>query len=273
MRRWPTPCPQRRDVPDDQARDGPAVTRPSDPNGRDRFRYGLDAPGPLVATGVAGLVAVGVGVRVRAVRPVRWPGLVLVAYAAGHLWGSTIGKVRTARRLLGTLPWRGDEVVLDIGCGHGLFLVEAARHLTSGNAVGVDVWSQKDQWHNTPAAAIANARRAGVAGHVHVHDADARHLPFRDAAFDVVTSSLVIHNIPGRQQRDQVLREVVRVLKPGGRVLIVDLAHTAHYACELRAAGLADVHRSLPMPQFLCAIAVTCTQSPAAPMPGAGRPG
>jgi arsenite methyltransferase len=226
------------------------VTRPSGPDGSDRFRYGLDAPGPLVATGVAGLVAVGVGVRVRAVRPVLWPGVVLVAYAAGHLWGSTVGKVRAARRLLGTIPWRGDEVVLDIGCGHGLFLVEAARHLTSGSAVGIDVWSQKDQWHNTPAAAIANARRAGVAGRVHVHDADARRLPFPDAAFDVVTSSLVIHNIPGREQRDQVLREVVRVLKPGGRVLIVDLAHTAHYACQLRAAGLSDVRRSLPMPQF-----------------------
>jgi ubiquinone/menaquinone biosynthesis C-methylase UbiE len=103
---------------------------------------------------------------------------------------------------------------------HGLFLVEAARHLTSGSAVGIDVWSQKDQWHDAPAAAITNARRAGVASRVHVHDADARHLPFPDATFDVVTSSLVIHNIPGREQRDRVLREVVRVLKPGGRVLM-----------------------------------------------------
>jgi arsenite methyltransferase len=236
------------------------VTRASSPNGSDRFRYGLDAPGPLVAAGVAGLAAVGVGVRVRAVRAVLWPGLALVAYAVGHLWGSTVGKVRSARRLLGSIPWRGDEVVLDIGCGHGLFLVEAARHLTSGSAVGIDVWSQKDQWQNTPAAAIANARRAGVAGRVHVHDADARHLPFPDAAFDVVTSSLVIHNIPGREQRDQVLREVVRVLKPGGRVLIVDLAHTAHYASQLRAAGLSDVRRSRPMPQFfLTARAVTAS--------------
>lgn len=75
----------------------------------------------------------------RAVRLVLWPGLVLVAYAAGHLWGSTVGRVRAARRMLDAIPWRGEEMVLDIGCGHGLFLVEAARHLTSGSAVGIDV--------------------------------------------------------------------------------------------------------------------------------------
>jgi ubiquinone/menaquinone biosynthesis C-methylase UbiE len=108
-----------------------------------------------------------------------------------------------------------------------------------------------------------------VASRVHVSDADARQLPFPDAIFDVVTSSLVIHNIPGREQRDEVLREVIRVLKPGGRVLIVDLAHTGHYACQLRAAGLGDVHRSLPMPQFfMTARAVTASPGDA---PGTSR--
>jgi arsenite methyltransferase len=232
--------------PCDPAR--PPVTRTFAPSGRDRFQYGLDAPGPLVASGVVGIVAVAVGLTV--VRRALWPGLVLVAYAGGHLWGSTIGKVRAARRLLGAIPWRGDELVLDVGCGHGLFLVEAARHLTTGTAVGIDVWSQKDQWHNRPAAAIENARRAGVIGRVHVHDADARHLPFPDATFDVVVSSLVIHNIPGREDRALALQEIVRVLKPNGHVVIVDLAHTAHYAHQLRAAGLVDVRRSMPMPQF-----------------------
>ena len=247
--------------PRDPAR--PPVTRTAARSGRACFQYGLDAPGPLVASGVAGIVAIAVGFT--AVRRALWPGVVLVAYAGGHLWGSTIGKVRAARRLLGAIPWRGDEVVLDVGCGHGLFLVETARHLTTGTAVGIDVWSQKDQWRNSPAAAIENVRRARVIGRAHVHDADARHLPFPDATFDVVVSSLVIHNIPGRDDRARALQEIVRVLKPNGHVLIVDLAHTAHYAQQLRAAGLADVRRSMPMPQFfLTARAVTaiCREAP-----------
>jgi len=188
--------------PRDPAR--PPVTRTAARSGRACFQYGLDAPGPLVASGVAGIVAIAVGFT--AVRRALWPGVVLVAYAGGHLWGSTIGKVRAARRLLGAIPWRGDEVVLDVGCGHGLFLVETARHLTTGTAVGIDVWSQKDQWRNSPAAAIENVRRARVIGRAHVHDADARHLPFPDATFDVVVSSLVIHNIPGRDDRARALQ-------------------------------------------------------------------
>jgi ubiquinone/menaquinone biosynthesis C-methylase UbiE len=90
-----------------------------------------------------------------------------------------------------------------------------------------------------------------------------------DATFDVVNSSLVIHNIPGREQRDQVLREDVRVLKPGGASIHRRPGSTAYYACRLRAAGLGDVHRSLPMPQFfMTARAVTASPADA---PGTRR--
>ena len=225
------------------------MTRSPAQAGRGRFPYGLDAPGPIATLGVVGIVSVAVGLRMK--RLALWPGLALVAYVGGHLWGCSVGKVRAAKRLLDAIPWRGDEVVLDIGCGHGLFLVEAARRLRTGTAVGIDVWSQKDQWRNRPAAPIENARRAAVAGRVCVHSADARRLPFPDARFDVVVSSLVVHNIPGAEDRRRAMREIVRVLKPGGRVVLVDLAHTAAYARELRAAGLTDVHRSQPMPEFL----------------------
>jgi len=86
---------------------------------------------------------------------------------------------------------------------------------------------------------------------VFVQAADARRLPFRDRTFDVVLSSLVIHNIPDSAERDRAIREIARVLKPGGRVVVVDLAHTAHYARELRGAGMVDVRRSSPLPLFL----------------------
>src|SRR5205823_1815953 len=131
--------------------------------------------------------------------------------------------------LLDWLPWRGDEQVLDVGCGRGLFLVAAARRLKSGKATGVDIWQKVDQTGNRPEATWANARAEGVADRIEVRDGDARGLPFEDASFDVVLSSLALHNIPDAAGREQAVQEIDRVLKPGGRLLIWDIQATAEY--------------------------------------------
>jgi len=206
------------------------------------FPYGLDAPGAFVAAAVAGVVLLVVGLVVAPVAAV--VGVVLLAYACLHVWGSAVGKQRRATRMLDHIPWRGDEAVLDVGCGHGLMLIEAARHLTTGHASGVDVWRQKDQWRNSAEATVDNATRAGVADRVEVRDGDARQLPFEDATFDVVVSSLVLHNIRKADERTSAIREIARVLKPGGYVAILDLQHTSDYADTLVDEGLADVQRS-----------------------------
>jgi ubiquinone/menaquinone biosynthesis C-methylase UbiE len=78
---------------------------------------------------------------------------------------------------------------------------------------------------------------------VEVRDGDARSLPFADATFDVVVSSLVLHNIPDREERRRAVREIARVLKPGGRVALLDLRHTSDYVYVLRQCGLADACR------------------------------
>ncbi len=96
---------------------------------------------------------------------------------------------------------------------------------------------------NRPEVTRENARRAGVAPRVEVKDGDAQRLPFAEASFDVVVSSLVLHNIPSREGRRQAVREIARVLKPGGQVALLDLRHTGDYVRVLRECGLPDARR------------------------------
>jgi ubiquinone/menaquinone biosynthesis C-methylase UbiE len=111
--------------------------------------------------------------------------------------------------------------VLDLGCGRGAVLIAAARRVPRGRAVGVDLWSA-DQSGNRPEATRANAAAAGVADRVEVRTGDLTALPFPDHSFDVVTSAMAIHNIKSAEGRYRALDEAVRVLRPGGRLLIAD---------------------------------------------------
>ena len=163
--------------------------------------------------------------------------------AGSLIWYSKIEKPRQAEHLLDLVPWRGDERVLDVGCGRGLLLISAARRLTDGRAVGVDLWSGLQLSGNRPQAVLENARRAGVAERVEIQDGDARSLPFADASFDVVLSSLVLHNIPSQTGRRQAVREIARVLKPGGHVALLDVRHTSDYVHVLCDCGLIDPRR------------------------------
>jgi SAM-dependent methyltransferase len=216
-----------------------------------KANYGIDAPGVvrnLLILGGACLVAA-----VLAAWLVPWLlfpllciGLTFALQGGVMLWGSKVGKLRLRDRVLDALALRGDERVLDVGCGHGLLLLGVARRLKTGKAVGIDLWQKEDQAGNSREATLANARREGVADRVELHDGDARDLPFPDGTFDVVVSSWAIHNISDREGRAKALRELVRVLKSPGRLALVDIRHTAEYADELRKAGLQGVTRSSP---------------------------
>lgn len=87
-----------------------------------------------------------------------------------------------------------------------------------------------------------NAELEGVIDRVEFVHGDARELPFDDASFDVVVSNLTLHNIPARDGRERALREIVRVLRPGGRLRIVDF-RAANYLDVLGTAGCVDVER------------------------------
>lgn len=203
-------------------------------------RYGLDAPYLLVLP-VVYLVFVAWQVAVTG-RP--WPliGAALVVLFCGFGWHSSRrGKFVVWQRILDDMRLRGDEQVLDVGCGRGAVLLMAAGRLTTGRATGIDLWRTQDQSGNALEVTRKNAEAEGVADRVTLETADMTALPFAAGTFDLVLSNIAIHNVPGQEQRDRAIAEIVRVLRPGGRVAIADLRNAARYRDRLLTAGMADV--------------------------------
>jgi SAM-dependent methyltransferase len=160
---------------------------------------------------------------------------------AWMLWHSRVGKLRTRERLLDRLVWSGNEQVLDVGCGRGLLLNGAAKRLNTGRATGIDIWQVEDLTGNALEATLENARREQVADRVAVQTADVRNMPFSDATFDVVVSSAVIHNLYKASDRDQAIREIARVLKPGGHAVIEDIRHHRQYTRTFYQNGCSKI--------------------------------
>jgi arsenite methyltransferase len=176
-----------------------------------------------------------------------YSGIVLFAESLLLMGSSYYGKFRARDRLLDRLQLRGDETVLDVGCGHGLLLIAAAKRLPSGRSIGIDLWSQVDQGKNSREATLQNATLEGVAERVEVRDGDMRKLPFADASVDVVVANLAIHNISSRDGRREAISEIVRVLKLGGKVALMDFKHVGQYREDLKANGIADASVSGPI--------------------------
>ncbi len=165
----------------------------------------------------------------------------LLAPVPVMLWSSLSGKFAIRDAVLDAAGLQGHESVLDVGCGRGLLLVGAAKRLNTGRAFGVDLWSADDLAGNTPEAALHNAALEGVTGRVTVETGDARNLPWRTGSFDVVVSMTAIHNIPDEAGRAKALEEMVRVLKPGGRLSMSDIFKPWSYRPVLEALGMREV--------------------------------
>ncbi|MFO0728176.1 MAG: class I SAM-dependent methyltransferase [Myxococcota bacterium] len=179
-----------------------------------------------------------------------FPGISMAASAAWMVFGSKVLKLKARDRLFDRLALSGSERVLDAGCGRGLLLIGAAKRLPSGQAVGVDLWRTVDQSGNHPDVTKQNAAAEGVAERIQIETGDLMALPFPDASFDAVVSSWAIHNIPNAEGREKCLAEIRRVLKPGGRVELLDIGPGAGYAASFSAAGFLEVERGLDTVAF-----------------------
>jgi ubiquinone/menaquinone biosynthesis C-methylase UbiE len=219
--------------------------------------YGLDAPGLVRGFLVGGPALIvagwllsgwakekGYGPLIGFGAAMFYTGIVFFLESLLMMASSYYGKFRARDGLLDSLHLRGDETVLDVGCGHGLLLIGAAKRLPRGRSLGIDLWSQVDQGNNSRDATMRNASLEGVSDRVEVRDGDMRKLPFPDASVDAVVANLAIHNISSREGRRQAISEIVRVLKPGGQIALMDFKHVGQYAQDLKAYGITDARAS-----------------------------
>lgn len=224
--------------------DAPIVTRPAA-----RATYGIDAPNILIGLCAAAILTLLVGFFLAAGRSPTLgigPWLITVVLVIAATWvahGTRRAKPRLWRQTLDQLALGGSEDALDLGCGRGLVLIETARRLPDGHATGVDIWRNRDQSGNRRITTELNTRVEGVDDRVTIRDADLTSLPFGDATFDLVTASFSLRCLALADERRRALDEAVRVLRPGGRIVVLDDAHTDQLAAHLRDQGL-EVERS-----------------------------
>ena len=172
-------------------------------------------------------------------------GLGFLALAGAWWWTSKNGKLKLRDEIIDGLNLRGDEKVLDVGCGRGLLLVGAAKKLVKGKVTGVDIWSPDDLSGNTKEATLANVKAEGISPEkVKIETGDATALPFEAGAFDVVVSGLCLHNIPSGEARSKAVSEIYRVTKAGGKIAIFDLFELGESTAALRNLGAGEVVES-----------------------------
>ncbi len=167
-------------------------------------------------------------------------GLIAAAFAgAGMLMlrASRVARFEIRDRILDALELKGEERVLDLGCGSGLMSIAAAKRLKSGRVTAVDISGEADK-------AKENAKLDGAAEKIRVDASDNPKLVYPDNQFDVAVSVLALRELGDSEVRDQLLREMVRVLKPGGRLAIFDTMYVSDYADTLRTAGAQSVELS-----------------------------
>ncbi len=231
-----------------------------------KVNYGIDAPGVVRNLFLGGLAAFIIPmlfpiITIRSVvidtRGLFWTaggctlgGILMLVY-------SLYGKYKHRDRMLNLINWRGNEQVLDIGTGKGLLMIGAAKRLTTGKAIGIDIWNAEDLTGNNMQNTIDNTIAEGVADKTQVLNQNAMDMGFADNTFDVILTNMTLHNIYDKSGRQKACAEIARVLKPGGMAVIADFRHAKEYKSNFDALGTpielhrADYFRTFPAVSIL----------------------
>lgn len=150
----------------------------------------------------------------------------------------TFGRAGAFRKsMLDLVQLSPGEQVLDVGCGTGELALAAKRRTgAEGTVQGVDAGTEM------VARARQKALREGV--DVTFDVAVAQALPFPDATFSLVLCTMMMHHLPGTG-RGPAIAEMRRVLRPGGRLLVADLAHEGGLLASLNPVALVHGHADM----------------------------
>jgi SAM-dependent methyltransferase len=136
--------------------------------------------------------------------------------------------------------------ILDIGSGNGVLAVKLAQQHCDAEVIGIDYWGK--DWEYSRRVCEKNACTARVDNRVHFQQGDAAALGFATDTFDGVISNLTFHEVRSVPDKRTVLREALRVVKPGGAFAFVDYFYdTKYYGEGLEFEGYL---RDLKLSQF-----------------------
>jgi arsenite methyltransferase len=185
-------------------------------------RYGYYA---LPKMAISAALFFGIGIVV-GVFWLKWLGAVIACFGIYLILSNGITLYLLNRRkepdLKKMLKLKGDEKALDVGCGLGRMAIGVAKGLTTGKVVGIDIWDKMELIGNCPERAYQNAEIEGVSDKVEFKTGNILSIPFRDSSFDLVTCSSVVNNLHSESEKLSALKEIFRVLKPSGRLLMME---------------------------------------------------
>lgn len=144
-----------------------------------------------------------------------------LSYERGGVQGMVLDGVKNQLKKAG---WDGRGKVLDIGCGSGALSIKIAKDNPRARVTGIDYWGS--QWDYSQALCESNAKIEGVSARVEFRKGDAAKLPYLDGVFDAAVSNFVFHKVRTQPDKLALVKEALRVVKPGGYFAFEDVFYS-----------------------------------------------
>ncbi|MEO8233616.1 MAG: class I SAM-dependent methyltransferase [Ignavibacteriota bacterium] len=203
-----------------------------------KINYGLDAPKVIRNLIIIGLIIVLLTIlypiiKIGEVEIITsgfiWMGISFLIVGILMILYSKYGKFKHRDRILNLIEWNGSEKVLDVGTGLGLLMIGAAKKLRSGKSYGIDIFNTYDLSDNSIEQTKTNAKLESVSQKVEILKENILKTSFQDDYFDVVVSNLCLHNLYNSEDRIKACKEIHRITKVKGQVIISDFKNIKEY--------------------------------------------